>query len=122
MSKGPLFLIGDSFQTLWHETPEGHLVVDVDGTTCTFRRDGPDQSFRFDHDSLLDAEEGRGITEVRKDEKGNFLAFRTGPVCWEVIGHDLSGDVYLCKPTGRVKTQPGIWLPRSAHQRLHGKN
>jgi hypothetical protein len=125
--KGPLFLIGDSAQSLWHDTPDGDLVVDVDGTICVFTRNGPGGSFLFDHDTLHEKAKDGTLTDVRRDGQGNFLAFKTGPVAWTVGLWNRERDVYACMPVHRTEKKrlvvvpAGVKLSRKAHRKLHGK-
>lgn len=114
MNKGPLLLIGDSLQSRWHDCANGDLLLDVEGEILHFRRNGPCDTFKFDHDAIHDGALYGSVTEVIRDGQGNFVSFRTGPVCWEVIGWSIGTDVYLCVPSHRAKRPAQVWLPPTA--------
>lgn len=99
MSKpaAPTVIYG-SANSLWHEGPDGSLLVDVDGTICNFRRDRTTGRFHFLHDDLADCEEAGTVRNVVIDGKGIYQAFRTGQIWWTVAYHDPVNDVYWCEP------------------------
>lgn len=99
---GPTIIYGRSVQTQWWEASNGDILCDPQdgsGQVLAFQINS-EGLFAFEHDDLEDMKRTGTLRDVVQAGNLDIISFRAGAVPFEVVHHEITRDIYFCRPKG----------------------